>query len=90
LRQIFFLIGAVLFARSLLSLFHYFATCLLKVYAHAAVVGIEAAILALANDILGFFCGWIGIAGSLPVAIQRFRKTRLEDFSAEPLSQAIA
>lgn len=90
MRQIFFLIGAVLFARSLLSLFHYFATCLSKAYAHAAVVGIEAAMLALANDILGSSCGRIGIAGSLPVAIQRFRKTRLEDFSAEPLSQAIA
>ena len=53
-------------------------------------VGIKATTLALANDILGFFCGWIGIAGSLPVTMQRFRKTRLEDLRAEPLIQAIA
>jgi len=90
LRQIFFFIGAVLFARSLLSLFYYFATCLSKVCVHAAMVGIETTTLALSNDILGFFCGWISIDGSLALAIQRFRKTRLEGFRAEPLIQAMA
>jgi hypothetical protein len=86
----FFLIGAVLFARSLPSILHYLATCLSKAYASAAVVGIEATTLALSNGILGFFCGWIGIAGSMLVAIQIFRKTRLKGRRAKQPRKAMA